>query len=396
MTIEEVQVVSDNNDFEINSVLEEHISTKNHEELMKALSVSVEESGKGNFHQGIHTPSAKAPSHWYRRKLTGWLHHHLVPEHFRLAVEKKFGVFIVLRDTNEYHYEEMPIYTRIGMHLLFVGHHYHEKFVDSSMMHRLFLHESLKQGTYFTDPKSVSQIPSFINHYSIDMTDYVQQDISAYANFNEFFIRAIRPEVRPIADPNNLDVLVSAADCRLNVFHHITEATEYWIKGKKFTLANLFQNEDLAKSLDGGSLAIFRLAPQDYHRFHSPTRGTVQSISNIEGTYFTVNPCTVREELDVFTENHRQIIQMKDYKDRPFAVVAVGALLVGSIQLTNAKNEGATLDKGEEMGYFQYGGSTVICVFGKDTVHWDQDLTKNSTLSFETYVRMGERIGTFI
>ncbi|CAO3596954.1 unnamed protein product [Absidia cylindrospora] len=248
-------------DFEPNASIEEHIEKQNHGELMRALTMTVEESGNGRFTKGIHKPSAKAPKHWYRRKLKGWVHHHLVPEHFKMAVEKKYGVFIVIRDTKEYHYEEMPIYTRIGMHLLFAGH-YRGKLVDTSVMHRLFLHESLKQGTYFADPKSASQIPSFIDHYSIDMSDYAQQDVSAFANFNEFFIRAIRPEARPIADAHNPDALVSSADCRLNVYSNVDQATEYWIKGKNFTLANLFQDEALAKSLDGGSLAIFRLAPR--------------------------------------------------------------------------------------------------------------------------------------
>ncbi|CAO3587773.1 unnamed protein product [Absidia cylindrospora] len=391
MTIAEEPTV----DFQPNHALEKHIDAGNHDELMKALSASVSQSRNGNFDDGIHTPSAKAPKHWYRRKLSGWIHQHLVPDHFQVAVEKKYGVFVVLRDTKEFHYEEMPIYTRIGMHLLFAGH-YQEKLVDTSIMHRLFHHESVQQGVYFTDPKSASQIPSFIDHYSINMSQYAIQDPSAYVNFNEFFTRAILPEARPIADPHNSDVIVSAADCRLNVFSDIDQATEYWIKGKNFTLANLFQDEELAKSLDGGSIAIFRLAPQDYHRFHSPAQGIVQSISNIDGTYFTVNPCTVRESLDVFTENHRQVIKMKDSMDRPFAVVAVGALLVGSIVLTNAEMNGASLAKGEEMGYFQYGGSTVICVFPKDTVVWDEDVVKTSASSFETYVRMGERIGAFV
>ncbi|KAI8327725.1 phosphatidylserine decarboxylase-domain-containing protein [Chlamydoabsidia padenii] len=385
-----------NGAFEPHQSIEEHINTGNHQELMKALTATVDESGKGNFDKGIHTPSAKAPKHWYRHKLTGWIHQHLIPPHFQTAVEKRYGVFIVVRDTKELHYEEMPIYTRIGMHLLFAGY-YRGKLVDTSMMHRLFLHESMKQGTYFTDPKSATQIASFVDHYSIDMSQYTIQDLSAYTNFNEFFTRAIRPGARPIADPHNPDILVSAADCRLNVYSNINQATEYWIKGKNFTLANLFQDEDLAKSLDGGSIAIFRLAPQDYHRFHAPACGSVQSISNIDGTYFTVNPCTIREQLDVFTENHRQVIKLVDPEnDRSWATVAIGALLVGSIQLTNANKEGQSINKGEEMGYFQYGGSTVICVFPKDTVKWDEDLAKNSASSLETLVRMGEHIGTFI
>lgn len=80
---------------------------------------------------------------------------------------------------------------------------------------------------------------------------------------------------------------MSSADSRLNVFTSIDAATELWIKGKNFTLAHLLQDETLAEELEGGSMAIFRLAPQDYHRFHIPTKGTIQSVTPIAGTYYT-------------------------------------------------------------------------------------------------------------
>lgn len=109
---------------------------------------------------------------------------------------------------------------------------------------------------------------------------------------------------------------------------------------------------------------------------------------------YPVNPCTVNQDLNVFTDNHRSVITLKSHHGFSFAVVSIGALLVGSIVHTDAEAD-RDLEKGQEMGYFQYGGSTVIAVFPKDTVAWDQDLVANSEKSIETVVTMGERIGTF-
>ncbi|CAO3650260.1 unnamed protein product [Mucor fragilis] len=376
--------------------VEEHIEHKDQDALMRSLTFVIDQSTHRDASitdDGIHAPSSKVPSRWHRRKLRGWLHAHLVPEGFRTAIEKKFGNFVIIRSTGELHYEEMPIYTRIGMHLLFGGY-YRGKVDNSNVMHALFLKETVRQGQYFTQPESVKQIPSFVQHYSIEMEDYVVSDVNEYANFNEFFTRAILPSKRPIADADDHNVLVAAADSRLNVFESVDAATTFWIKGKEFTLANLLQDDALAEELEGGSLAIFRLAPQDYHRYHTLAKGKVQSIKPIVGTYYTVNPCTVNQDLNVFTDNHRSVITLKSHHGFSFAVVSIGALLVGSIVHTDAEAD-RDLEKGQEMGYFQYGGSTVIAVFPKDTVAWDQDLVANSEKSIETVVTMGERIGTF-
>lgn len=198
------------------------------------------------------------------------------------------------------------------------------------------------------------------------------------------------------------------------MFESVDAATTFWIKGKEFTLRNLLQDNDLADKLEDGSLAIFRLAPQDYHRFHIPAKGTIESIKSIDGTYYTgkcmkeknrlnvpstnnlqkVNPCTVNHDLDVFTDNHRSVVTVRSHHGFPYAVVSIGALLVGSIVFTHAE-ENKELEKGQEMGYFQYGGSTVIAVFPKGMVTWDEDLRKNSEKSIETVVSMGERIGVY-
>lgn len=98
------------------------------------------------------------------------------------------------------------------------------------------------------------------------------------------------------ADESHQDrVISSVADCRLTAFPTIDLATKYWIKGFGFTLARLLNSEQLADYFDGGSIVIQRLAPQDYHRWHSPVDGTVESIEQVHGTYYTVNPMAIRE-----------------------------------------------------------------------------------------------------
>jgi phosphatidylserine decarboxylase len=164
-------------------------------------------------------------------------------------------------------------------------------------------------------------------------------------------------------------VIVSAADCRLNVFHDFNQARQFWyvsissesifiwakfrVKGKKFTLPGLLGSPDKAGLFGSNpSLAIFRLAPQDYHRFHSPVTGTIESITSLAGDYYTVNPQAVNENLDVFTANRRDVCIMQvaigHGKTVPVAVVAVGALLVGSVHW--AHKVGEVAPKGEDLG----------------------------------------------
>lgn len=112
-------------------------------------------------------------------------------------------------------------------------------------------------------------------------------------NFNQFFYRKLKPEARPIESPDDPFRLVSAADCRLMVFKSVSEATRLWIKGRDFSIQKLLGDSykaDWAR-YDGGSVAIFRLAPQDYHRFHSAVDGKIGKMEYISGEYYTVNVC---------------------------------------------------------------------------------------------------------
>ncbi len=256
---------------------------------------------------------------------------------------------------------------------------------------------SAREGRYRDSAESAKDIAPFVESFrgEIDVAE-AERPLSEYGTFNEFFYRRLRPGARPVAAPADGDVLVSAADCRLMAFEEATEAARFWVKGRNFSVAGLLADTDperpLAARFDGGALAIFRLAPQDYHRWHTPVAGRVVSIADVPGGLLTVNPVAVNSPLhDVFTENKRSVALLESPGLGLVAVVAVGATLVGSIVWTVAV--GDELDKGGEMGHFAFGGSTVVALFEPGAAAWDADLLANSRRSLETLVRVGERVG---
>ncbi|KAK3829447.1 MAG: phosphatidylserine decarboxylase-domain-containing protein, partial [Linnemannia elongata] len=314
----------------------------------------------------------------------------------------RYGNYVIVdRKTGKTEWEDMPVYARIGMHLLFACQFDH-RLLETHRLQNLFLKESQTQGKHFDDPASVSHIGPFIKTYKLDLTELLEENVANYGTFNEFFYRKLKENARPIDSKDDPTVITSAADCRLAVFDSISTAQELWIKGQKFTLPTFLQDLNLASEFDQSSMAIFRLAPQDYHRFHCPVKATVSSDREpvkVGGTYFTVNPMAVNENLDVFTENVRVVSVLDidgDGGNEAFdrcVFVSIGALLVGSIVLTGGKVPGTKLEKGDELGYFAYGGSTCILLFKKGAVQFDQDLIENSKKGVETLVRMGEHIG---
>ncbi|AQK98088.1 Phosphatidylserine decarboxylase proenzyme 3 [Zea mays] len=163
-------------------------------------------------------------------------------------------------------------------------------------------------------------------------------------------------------------------------------------KGRKFSIEGLLGTSAHSNALSNGSLVIFRLAPQDYHRFHVPVSGTVEKFVEIPGCLYTVNPIAVNSKYcNVFTENKRVVSMISTSEFGKVAFVAIGATMVGSI--TFLKKEGDYVRKGDEFGYFSFGGSTVICVFEKDAIQFDADLVANSERSLETLVSVGMTLG---
>ena len=256
-------------------------------------------------------------------------------------------------------------------------------------------------GVEYDSPDSKAHIRPFMQSFDLvgTMDEMVEPNPEKYATFNEFFAREIKESARPIAEPDNDLVTSSPADCRLTAFPTVDLATKYWIKGFGFTVGKLLGDEQLVERFDGGSIVIARLAPQDYHRWHAPVSGTVESITDIPGAYYTVNPQAINEPgtLDVFCENKRSVMMLRrSSTGAPIAIIAVGAMLVGSIKyVPGVGAKGAEVRRGQCLGAFYYGGSTVIVLYPKGEVTLDEDLVRNSTEEVcETLVKVGWRVGT--
>lgn len=287
----------------------------------------------------------------------------------------------------------MSVTVRLGIRLLYKGLDKAKTKRIRSLLRKL----SIKQGIKFDSPLLARDIASFIQFHKLDLSECQIKDPSKFPTFNEFFYRKLDVGARPIEAPDEEGIAVSPADCRCTTFVTVDSATELWIKGRNFTLAKLFNgnfnNFEKTNLYDpkNCSVGIFRLAPQDYHRFHSPVSGTIGPMKYIEGEYYTVNPMAIRSDLDVYGENVRVIVPIHTENFGTIILVGVGAMMVGSTIIT--VKEGQKVKRGDEIGYFKFGGSTVLLLFEKDLFCFDSDLIDNSKTCVETLVRVGQSIG---
>lgn len=243
-------------------------------------------------------------------------------------------------------------------------------------------------GKQMDKKESTKKIPSFIKEADINIEE-AKKTIDQFTSFNDFFYRELKDGARSIDFDEN--VLTSPADGKILVFENLEKEKELFIKGDKFTLEEFFQDSELAKKYEGGVFLIVRLAPIDYHRFHFPCDGKIGASKLINGDYFSVSTHAIKKNFRIFCENKREfsILQTKNFGD--ITMFEVGATMVGGIKQSYTPD--SFVKKGEEKGYFYFGGSTCILVFEKDKIKIDKDLIENTKNGIETKVYMGEKIG---
>ena len=293
------------------------------------------------------------------------------------------NILVQDRITGQINEERMSVYVRLGIRLLYKALGSRE--MERKRIKKMLKSLSVKQGKKYDDPASTAQIEGFIAFHQLDMSE-VLLPMSDFKNFNEFFYRALKPDARPCSAPDRPEVIVSPADCRSVVFNTIDDATSIWVKGRDYSIARLFGDAYPldAKRYQGGSMGIFRLAPQDYHRFHIPVDGVLGTPKAIEGEYYTVNPMAIRSALDVYGENVRVVVPIDSTTHGRVMYVCIGAMMVGSTVIT--RKAGEKVKRAEELGYFKFGGSTILVFFEPGKMVYDHDLVANSKTALETLV----------
>ncbi|PLW81829.1 phosphatidylserine decarboxylase [Kineobactrum sediminis] len=242
-------------------------------------------------------------------------------------------------------------------------------------------------------------IRCFIRIFEVDMSEAAESQPEAYASFNAFFTRALREDLRPLADAD----IVCPVDGRVSQIGQIEESSLFQAKGHHYsTWALLGGDDERAAWFRNGEFATIYLSPQDYHRVHMPIDGELLATTYIPGKLFSVNPTTAAGVDRLFARNERLVCYF-DTAAGPMAMILVGAMVVAGIdtvwsgQVTPPPRrpmrsdyqklpEPVKLARGEEMGRFQL-GSTVILLFPEARMHWV------SGYGPESRTRLGEALG---
>lgn len=235
-------------------------------------------------------------------------------------------------------------------------------------------------------PSTREKIQPFIEQYELDPSDF-EKTPEDFEHFNDFFYRKLKPTARPIHDAP----AVFPADGRHLGFQNAEDIQGAFIKGQKWNLRALIDNDELYEVFKGGSLVLSRLCPVDYHRFHFPCSGTPSENTVINGPLFSVSPIALRQQLAYMWQNKRTRTVLDSPDFGKVLIQEIGATCVGSIHQTFTP--GQPVQKGDEKGYFAFGGSSTITIFQPGKIKLAQDLVENSAQQRELYARIGDFMG---
>lgn len=250
----------------------------------------------------------------------------------------------------------------------------------SSLLSKLY---GLMQRTSLSQRK----IAPFIDKFHVDPSEFLEP-VDSFRSFNDFFIRKLKPGARQIAATKEIAVL--PADARYLVFPDISKADGFVVKGKKFSLADFLQDSALAERYREGAMVLARLCPTDYHRFHFPCDCSSERPKLINGFLSSVNPLALRKNIHIFSQNKRFLSRLHSDVFGQILYVEVGATCVGGVH--HSAMDGHHL-KAEEKGYFSFGGSSLVLLFEKGRIVFDEDLTRASEEKIEIKGLMGQSLG---
>ncbi len=261
----------------------------------------------------------------------------------------------------------------------------------SKFLERILFRSSLVSklmGKWYDSSFSKGKIDPAIEELAIDVDEFAQPRES-YRSFNEFFTRELKPDARPFSrDP---EILVSPADGRVLVFPTLDDDTFAPVKGHAFGIRKMLPGH--ADRYINGALAIVRLCPADYHRYHFPCAGDIIEYRSIAGALHSVNPIALASGADVFGDNKRSYTLIDTEHAGILCFMEIGAFGVGGI--VNTRRSGH-VEKMDEKGYFKFGGSTIVLIFEPGRVRFSDDLVANSASGRETLAKVGQPLATAI
>ena len=280
----------------------------------------------------------------------------------------------------------MNIYDRKTRNLIEEVEH-QEKFVEflyNRLTGRILLKICLARpwlsklvAVYQKSKRSRKDIIPFIKKHNIDTKHW---NLSQFKSFNDFFIRK-----KNIAITHDESALTSIAESKLSVFT-IDEDLCLDIKNSKYTIEEIVGNKDLAEQFSNGLCLVFRLSANNYHRYIFPDKGCLKKTYKIKGALHTVRPVSAKYR--VFSRNSREVSLLQTENLGEIIQIEVGAMLVGKIR----NNIVTSFEKGDEKGFFEYGGSTSILLL-KNNVVIDDDILEQTQKGYEVKVDIGEKIG---
>jgi phosphatidylserine decarboxylase len=298
-----------------------------------------------------------------------------------MTMSKKLQIpeekYYIDRRTGEKH--EEPLYCEATLRFLYgsskIGKPLGELLAKFSVFSRLI-------GWWYRRSWTRKRIGPFIVSQKIDMTDF-EKPVESYPSFDAFFIRSLKKGSRPLANG-----MIIPADGRYLFYQDLSVCDQFTMKGNTFSLKKLIGNDSLAHHYIHGSMVVARLAPGDYHRLHFPCDCTPGPSRLINGLAYPVHPAAVIQNMIVLTENKRMITELKTDHHGTILFIEIGATAVSSIHQTY--QPGKDYKKGEEKGYFSFGGSSLILLFEKGSIRLASDVLSHSVQHIETLCLMGQ------
>lgn len=243
-------------------------------------------------------------------------------------------------------------------------------------------------------PLSHGKVRPFIEKFNIPIDDYqpgskdAADQRDSYRTFNEFFIRQFKEGKRSFVSEPRL--MPAFAEARYVGFDAIDEEKLYPVKGNFLHAKDLVANEQFSKIFEGGPLLIARLCPVDYHRYHYPDNGKVIDQFRVAGAYDSVNPLALKYKNHIFIKNERHVTILQTENFGRLAYIEVGALCVGKIVQSHPWDK--EFRRGDEKGYFLFGGSTVVLLGEKGAWLPSSDILNNTANGIETYLHLGSEV----